>query len=98
MDYNQPELFRQLLVWQYLHNYQYFDGQPLALMTACSILGMLSTRFMQTWINFFPRLSLNNFWFQICINFIGSPLYKEFLVIIWLSLLYFAILTYINEL
>ncbi len=39
MDYNQPKLFRQLLVWQYLHNYQYFVGQP----------------FMQTWTSvFFP--------------------------------------------
>ncbi len=86
MDYNQPKLFRQQLVWQYLHNYQYFVGQPLQPL-------------MQTWTSvFFPRLGLNNFWFQIFINFIGSPLYEEFLEIICHSLLYFAILTYINEL
>ncbi len=48
--------------------------------------------------SFFPRLGLNNFWFQIFINFIGSPLYEEFLDIICHGLLYFAILTYINEL
>ncbi len=39
MDYNQPKLFRQLLVWQYLHNYQYFVGQP----------------FMQTWTSVFSQ-------------------------------------------
>ncbi len=39
---------------------------------------------------------LNNFWSQIFINFTGSPLYEDFLGIICHSLLYFAILTYIN--
>ncbi len=41
---------------------------------------------------------LNNFWSPIFINFTGSPLYEEFWSIIYHSLLYFAILIYINEL
>ncbi len=55
-------------------------------------------RHLQHFSHFFPRLCLNNFWFQIFTNFIGNPLYEEFLDIICHSLLYFAILTYINEL
>ncbi len=39
-----------------------------------------------------------NFWSQIFINFTDSPLYEEFLGIMCHNLLYFAILTYINEL
>ncbi len=42
MDYNEPKLFRQLLVWQYLHNYQYFVGQPLQPL-------------MQTWTSVFSQ-------------------------------------------
>ncbi len=42
---------------------------------------------------------LNNFWSQFfLINFTGSPLYEEFLGKICHILLYFATLTYINEL
>ncbi len=41
-DYNQPKLFRQLLVWQYLHNYQYFVGPPLQPL-------------MQTWTSIFSQ-------------------------------------------
>ncbi len=33
-NYNQPKLFRQLLVWQYLHNYQYFVRATLATLNA----------------------------------------------------------------
>ncbi len=47
------------------------------------------------WYNF-NNLILNNFWPQICINSTGSPLYEECLGTICHSLLYFAILTYIN--
>ncbi len=86
MDYNQPKLFRQLLVW--------------TIFTQLSILcrATLATLNANLNFSFFPRLGLNNFWFQIFINFIGSPLYEEFLDIICHGLLYFAILTYINEL
>ncbi len=41
---------------------------------------------------------MNNIWSQICISFTGSPPYEGFLgIIICHSLLYFAILTYINK-
>jgi len=40
--------------------------------------------------------SKNNFWSQIFIHFTGSPQYEEFQGIICHSLLYFAILTYMN--
>ncbi len=36
------KIIQQLLVWQYLHNYQYFVGQPLQ-------------PFMQTWTFFQTR-------------------------------------------
>jgi len=38
------------------------------------------------------------FWYKIFINFTGDPLYDEFLDIICHRLIYFAILTYIDEL
>ncbi len=83
MDYNQPKLFRQLLVWQYLHNYQYFVGQPLQPL-------------MQTWTSvFFP----DSVWIIFGSKFLSILLvvhYEEFLDIICHGLLYFAILTYIN--
>ncbi len=39
-----------------------------------------------------------NFWSQMLINITGSPLYEEVLGIICHSLLYFAILTCVDEL
>ncbi len=68
---------------QYLHNYQYFVGQTLATLHA-----KLNFSFFpdSVWIIFGSKF--DQFY----------PLYEEFLGIICHSLLYFAILTYINEL
>ncbi len=43
------------------------------------------------------KVNVNNFWSQIFISFTGSPLYEEFWGITCHSLLYFAILSYIND-
>ncbi len=82
MDYNHQK-FRQLLVWQYLHNYQYFVEQLPINALFCSVCKKVALEIKEKTLQ-------QNMVRSKC------PLYEEFMEIICHSLLYLAILTYIK--
>ncbi len=101
MDYNQPKMIQLLNLSTQLDNTNL--GQPitkqcLILFSLCCKKVALAMKEKALKQNMIRSKCLNNFWSQIFINFTGSPLYEECLGIVCHSSLYFAILTYINEL